>query len=89
MDTLEQDNPREEASDEAPGSSPEGIEVDWEGLAVAVENQLAHSCSFLHRGTGQVVTLQAVNGRVPAPPDPSEQWLSVPARSSREGYRTM
>lgn len=73
----------------APGIDSDGIVVDWEGLAVAVENQLPGSRSFFHRLAGQLVTLQLVDGQDPPPPDDSGAWLSVPARPSRDGYRTM
>ncbi len=87
---AEQGNPMEQELDSpAPDPDQAGLEVDWESLAVAVENQLANAFSFLHRVTGQVITVQATDGRDAEPPDAPESWLAVPARASREGYRTM
>jgi len=64
------------------------LELDWEGLAVAFENQLPHSHSFLDLETGKVLTINNSDA-VPDPPDPAEKYLYIQPRPSREGYRTM
>lgn len=64
------------------------LELDWEALAVAFENQLPHSHSFLDLTSGKVVTLTG-SADVPDPPEPAENFLYIKPRPSREGYRTM
>lgn len=83
------DEPLAGQADDVSEASLAGLEVDWEALAVAVENQLPSSHSYLHRTSGQVFTLQASEPAGPSPPDDSGLWLLVPPRPSREGYRTM
>ncbi len=68
--------------------SAAGVEIDWEALAVAVENQLPSAHSFLDRDSGRVITLRAPPEAPPAPAEPGD-WLAVPQRPSREGYQTM
>jgi nicotinamidase-related amidase len=65
------------------------IELDWEALAVAFENQLPNSHSFLDLNTGKVHTETAAVGMAPEPPGPPENYLRIQPRPSREGYRTM
>ncbi len=67
--------------------SQAGVEIDWEALAVAVENQLPSAHSFLDRDSGRVITLRAP-ADAPPPAEPGD-WLAVPQRPSREGYQTM
>ncbi len=71
------------------GEDGTAIDVDWEGLAVAVENQLPTSHSFLNLSTGRVMTIQGSDGRQPEPPEGSGGWVRIPPRPSREGYQTM
>ena len=75
LDQLEYDGP--------------GLDVDWESLAVAVENQLLTSFSYLNLENGEVETLQIADGSQPDSPNKPGDWLVVPPRPSREGYRTM
>lgn len=81
-----------EAEMEDPADVPEGatprlrIAVDWEELALAVENQLPDFTARLDLDTGRVIT-QSVD--LPADPDAAGRYLPVQPRSSREGYRTM
>ncbi|MBN2495991.1 MAG: isochorismatase family protein [Deltaproteobacteria bacterium] len=70
-------------------SEEEGLRLDWESMALAVENQLPQFRSFLHRGTGQLLTLELTDGQAPALPGQKEDWIQVEPRPSREGYRTM
>lgn len=72
-----------------PGDVRAEIELDWEGLAVAFENQLPESHSFLDLRDGSVHTVIANNHRPPPPPEPAEFHLYIRPRPSREGYRTM
>lgn len=65
------------------------IELDWEALAVAFENQLPESHSFLDLRDGSVHTVVSENHRPPPPPEPAESHLHIRPRPSREGYRTM
>ncbi len=65
------------------------LSVDWEGLAVAFENQLADSHSFLDLESGRVQTVVTRGGDAPIPPGPPETTILIPPRPSREGYRTM
>lgn len=71
------------------GDEPVELELDWEALAVAFENQLPGSHSFLELTTGKVHTQNGAPGEVPQPPDPPEDFLYIQPRPSREGYRTM
>ncbi len=64
------------------------IELDWEALAVAFENQLAESHSFLELSSGTVHTISGTM-TMPEPPEPTENYLYIHPRPSREGYRTM
>jgi len=84
--TAVEDEP--EASPQAPADAT-GVDIDWEALAVAVENQLPTSHSFLERDCGEVVTLQATGPVPPEAPAGPGNWIAVPPRPSREGYRTM
>lgn len=74
------------ATDDRPAGCE--VEIDWESLAIALENQLPESHSFLDLSTGQVVTFTGVLEQ-PDPPEPRENFLYIPPRPSREGYRTM
>jgi nicotinamidase-related amidase len=65
------------------------LELDWEALAVAFENQLPNSHSYLELSTGKVHTQNVAPGAAPQPPDPAEEFLYIQPRPSREGYRTM
>jgi nicotinamidase-related amidase len=65
------------------------LELDWEALAVAFENQLPNSHSYLELSTGKVHTQNVAPGAPPQPPDPAEDFLYIQPRPSREGYRTM
>lgn len=65
------------------------LELDWEALAVAFENQLPNSHSYLEFGTGKVHTQNCAPGASPQPPGPAEDYLYIQPRPSREGYRTM
>jgi len=64
------------------------VDLDWEGLAIALENQLPESHSYLDLSSGQVVTYTGML-EPPDPPEPRENYLYIPPRPSREGYRTM
>jgi nicotinamidase-related amidase len=64
------------------------LELDWEALAVAFENQLPRSHSFLDLTSGKVVTLTG-SDEIPDPPDQADHFLYLKPRPSREGYRTM
>ena len=75
--------------DEALSEKSPELDVDWEALAVAVENQLPDSKSFLNLVTGEVVTIRSSDGNGIKQPESTNDWLPVPPRSSREGYRTM
>jgi ureidoacrylate peracid hydrolase len=61
------------------------IELDWEALAVAFENQLPESRSYLDLTGGTVTT---ISGSAPIP-EPADNFLYIQPRPSREGYRTM
>jgi len=65
------------------------LELDWEALAVAFENQLPNSHSYLEFGTGKVHTQNYAPGVSPQPPGSAEDFLYIQPRPSREGYRTM
>jgi len=65
------------------------LELDWESLAVAFENQLPNSHSYLELSTGKVHTQNNAPGVAPQPPGPAEEFLYIQPRPSREGYRTM
>jgi nicotinamidase-related amidase len=65
------------------------LELDWEALAVAFENQLPNSHSYLELSTGKVHTQNNAPGVAPQPPGPAEEFLYIQPRPSREGYRTM
>ncbi len=65
------------------------LELDWEALAVAFENQLPSSHSYLELTTGKVHTQSGAPGVVPEPPGPADNFLYIQPRPSREGYRTM
>jgi len=62
------------------------IAVDWEELAMAVENQLPDFTAWLDLDTGKVVSQAGV---LPPGDDGAGRYLQVQPRSSREGYRTM
>ncbi|MBW1870620.1 MAG: isochorismatase family protein [Deltaproteobacteria bacterium] len=64
------------------------IELDWEALAVAFENQLPQSHSFLDLTSGTVTTISG-SASIPEPPEPADNFLYIQPRPSREGYRTM
>ncbi len=64
------------------------LEVDWEALAIALENQLPDSHSFLDLENGRVVTFTGTV-QPPEPPGPPERFLYIEPRPSREGYRSM
>ncbi len=66
-----------------------GLDVDWEALAVAVENQLPDAGSFLNVVTGEVLTIRDRDKEMDPTTENSSDWIPVPPRSSREGYRTM
>jgi nicotinamidase-related amidase len=65
------------------------LELDWEALSVAFENQLPESHSYLDLRNGKVHTVISTDGRIPDPPEPTEAHLYIRPRPSREGYRTM
>ncbi len=65
------------------------VALDWEALAVAFENQLPHSHSFLDLKTGKVHTVVGEPDSVPESPSPAEDFVYIRPRPSREGYRTM
>jgi nicotinamidase-related amidase len=65
------------------------LELDWEALAVAFENQLPNSHSYLELSTGKVHTQNNAPGVPPQPPGPAEDFMYIQPRPSREGYRTM
>jgi len=65
------------------------LELDWEALAVAFENQLPNSYGYLDLKTGKVHSQNNAPGEVPQPPGPAEDYLFIQPRPSREGYRTM
>ena len=65
------------------------LELDWEALAVAFENQLPNSHSYLELSTGKVHTQNLAPGAAPQPPGPAGEFLYIQPRPSREGYRTM
>jgi isochorismate hydrolase len=84
------DEPIGEHHTEAPDAkSRTPLELDWESLAVAFENQLPNTCSFLNLKTGRVVTMQGACDSTPTPPDDTGDWMRITPRSSRDGYRTM
>jgi nicotinamidase-related amidase len=86
---LDASEPHALSEDVDPQKSDEKFQVDWEGLAVAVENQIPTSHSFLNRSSGRVLTIQAARGEYPESPSEPGDWLPVPPRPSREGYQTM
>ena len=65
------------------------LPVDWEALAVAVENQLPQVRSFLNRSTGELRSQRGSQETPAAAPDDSDDWIEVERRPSRDGYRTM
>ena len=65
------------------------VELDWEALALAFENQLPDSFSFLHLTDGKVITLLSDTHAPPEPPQPHDEYLFMPPRPPQEGYKTM
>jgi nicotinamidase-related amidase len=63
------------------------LAVDWEALAVAVENQRADVCHLLDLVTGEVSSREA--GASPVGCEESPARRVIPPRSPREGWRTM
>jgi isochorismate hydrolase len=88
MNSMSQsDTPHDPQSNLPTEGASVRLEVDWEGLAVAFENQLPENHSFLDLKTGKVHTI--MSSAMPEPPGPAEEFRYIPPRSSREGYRTM
>lgn len=77
---------------EDPSPAPEDttprlrIAVDWEELALAVENQLPDFTAYLDLDTGQVVTFSC---ETLEESQQTDRMVFIEPRSSREGYRTM
>jgi nicotinamidase-related amidase len=73
----------EETLDTAPAAPTRArVDVDWEGLAVAAENQRVDLRHVLELTSGQVRPLEAGE-------EPSAAVVLVPPRPPREGWRTM
>lgn len=87
---MDEDNVFDESvGEQADKETRAELELDWEALAVAFENQLPESHSFLDLRTGKVHTTVSDPHTIPDPPGTPEDYLYIRPRPSREGYRTM